>query len=198
MKRLLTLIGVPLFIGFTALGVNNITHQQQVNDKLDIQLNQKEIRLNNLQQKMLELDKQLDEHKGKSEQDQQKIQQLEQEKQQLEKDLQAKLERKEAERIAHANLQRATTRASGTGVASASGNCGDNQYKQFIYMKESGCRTNAINSIGCRGIGQACPGSKLPCGDDFACQDAWFSNYAIQRYGSWERAYNFWVQNRWW
>ena len=78
-------------------------------------------------------------------------------------------------------------------------NCGDNVYKQYIYQKESGCRTNAINSIGCRGIGQACPGSKLPCSNsDFACQDAWFSNYAIQRYGSWEKAYNFWLRNHWW
>lgn len=78
-------------------------------------------------------------------------------------------------------------------------NCGDNMYKQYIYQKESGCRTNAVNSIGCRGIGQACPGSKLPCSNsDFACQDAWFSNYAIQRYGSWEAAYNFWLRNHWW
>jgi hypothetical protein len=73
-------------------------------------------------------------------------------------------------------------------------NCGDNVYKQYIYQKESGCRTNAINSSsGACGIGQALPCSKLPCTlSDFACQDAWFSNYAIQRYGSWEAAYNFW------
>jgi len=80
-------------------------------------------------------------------------------------------------------------------------NCGDNVYKQYIYQHESGCRTDAVNSIGCTGIGQACPGSKIrnACPDlNFACQDAWFSNYAVQRYGSWERAYNFWVQNRWW
>lgn len=79
------------------------------------------------------------------------------------------------------------------------GNCGDNQYKQFIYQHESGCNTAAVNSIGCKGIGQACPGSKIAhCGNDFACQDKWFSNYAIQRYGSWAAAYNFWVANNWW
>jgi type II secretory pathway pseudopilin PulG len=80
----------------------------------------------------------------------------------------------------------------------ASTNCGDNQYKSYIYSHESGCRTTALNSIGCRGIGQACPGTKLPCGDDFACQDAYFSNYAVTRYGSWEKAYNFWLTNHWW
>lgn len=78
-------------------------------------------------------------------------------------------------------------------------NCGDNPYKQFIYQHESGCRTDAVNSIGCAGLGQACPGSKLPCSlSDWVCQDNYFSNYAIQRYGSWANAYNFWQSHRWW
>lgn len=78
-------------------------------------------------------------------------------------------------------------------------NCGDNPYKQYIYQHESGCRTNAVNSIGCAGLGQACPGSKLPCSlSDWVCQDNYFSNYAIQRYGSWQNAYNFWLSHRWW
>jgi len=76
--------------------------------------------------------------------------------------------------------------------------CGDNEYAHFIYMKESGCRTTAVNSIGCRGIGQACPGSKLPCGDDYACQNAWFTTYALERYGSWANAHAFWLQHSWW
>lgn len=78
-------------------------------------------------------------------------------------------------------------------------NCGDNIYKQYIYQHESGCRTDAVNSIGCAGLGQACPGSKLPCSlSDWACQDNYFSNYAIQRYGSWANAYAFWLNNHWW
>jgi len=81
----------------------------------------------------------------------------------------------------------------------STGNCGDNIYKQYIYKHESGCRTTALNSIGCYGIGQSCPASKIAhCGADFACQDAWFSNYAQSRYGGWEKAYQFWVANRWW
>lgn len=84
-------------------------------------------------------------------------------------------------------------------IAVAGGKCNTgNPYKDYIYYKESTCNPAAVNHIGCRGIGQACPGSKLPCGADFACQDAWFSNYAIQRYGSWENAYAFWLQNHWW
>ena len=71
-------------------------------------------------------------------------------------------------------------------------------YKAFIYQHESGNNPASVNSIGCRGLGQACPGSKLPCGNDYACQDAYFTNYAMTRYGSWEKAYQFWVQNRWW
>lgn len=72
------------------------------------------------------------------------------------------------------------------------------QAKAFIYQKESGNNPNAVNSIGCRGLGQACPGSKLPCGADYACQDAWFTGYMQQRYGSWTKAYQFWIKNHWW
>lgn len=75
---------------------------------------------------------------------------------------------------------------------------GVNQYAAYIYYRESGCNPAAVNGGGCRGIGQACPGSKLPCGDDFACQHAWFEGYALARYGSWEAAYNFWIGNHWW
>lgn len=70
--------------------------------------------------------------------------------------------------------------------------------KMFIYMHESGNRTTAINPGGCRGLGQACPGSKLPCGDDYACQDAYFTSYMAGRYGTWENAKAFWLQNHWW
>ena len=81
----------------------------------------------------------------------------------------------------------------------SSGPCNTgNPYKDYIYNHESSCRTGAVNSIGCRGIGQACPGSKLPCGEDFACQDAFFSDYAERRYGGWYNAYVFWVNNHWW
>lgn len=68
----------------------------------------------------------------------------------------------------------------------------------FIYMHESGNNPAAVNSSGCRGLGQACPGSKLPCGADYACQDAFFTNYMLNRYGSWENAKAFWLSHNWW
>ncbi len=78
----------------------------------------------------------------------------------------------------------------------------DNAYKLFIYNKESGNNPARYNSSGCLGLGQACPASKLlkvcPDINDYACQDAWFTNYAISRYGSWAGAYQFWLGHHWW
>lgn len=77
--------------------------------------------------------------------------------------------------------------------------CGDNTYANYIYMHESGCRTDAINPIGACGIGQALPCSKMGCDlSDYACENAFFTGYAMNRYGSWEAAYNFWLNNHWW
>jgi hypothetical protein len=75
-----------------------------------------------------------------------------------------------------------------------------NSYKLFIYTMESGNRTNAVNAYsGACGLGQSLPCSKMGCSlTDYACQDAWFTNYAISRYGSWYNAYCFWVGHRWW
>lgn len=66
--------------------------------------------------------------------------------------------------------------------------------KAFIYMKESGNNPAAVNSSGCRGLGQACPGSKLPCTDyDYQCQDNFFTSYMQNRYGSWQAAKSHWL-----
>lgn len=74
----------------------------------------------------------------------------------------------------------------------------EDQAKAYIYSHESGNSPTAVNSIGCRGLGQACPGSKLPCGDDYACQDAYFTQYMLSRYGTWANAQAFWQANHWW
>jgi LysM repeat protein len=76
--------------------------------------------------------------------------------------------------------------------------CGDNSYANYIYSHESGCRTTAMSSNGCYGIGQACPASKIAyCGADYACQNAYFTAYA-GKYGGWAGAYSFWVSHGWW
>jgi hypothetical protein len=79
--------------------------------------------------------------------------------------------------------------------------CGDNQYANYIYMHESGCRLDAINPIGACGIGQSLPCLKLSSvcpnwRNDYACQNRFFSSY-VSRYGGWEGAYNFWLGNQW-
>lgn len=79
--------------------------------------------------------------------------------------------------------------------------CGDNQWANFIYMHESGCRLNSTNAGGCVGIGQACPGSKLyaVCPDlNYACQNSFFTAYANNTYGGWAGAYNAWLSKGWW
>lgn len=74
-----------------------------------------------------------------------------------------------------------------------------NSAKAFIYNKESGNNPNATNPNGCYGIGQDCNGVlRGQCGADWACQDAFFTNYAMRRYGSWENALAFWQANHWW
>jgi hypothetical protein len=76
----------------------------------------------------------------------------------------------------------------------------ESEAKAFIYQHESGNRTDAINhDSGACGLGQALPCSKLPCSlSDYACQDAWFSDYMVRRYGSWAKAQAFWLVNKWW
>jgi hypothetical protein len=80
------------------------------------------------------------------------------------------------------------------------GSCGDNSYANYIYSHESGCNPSAINSSsGACGIGQELPCGKSGCSlGNYACQNAYFTNYAISRYGSWAGAYQFWVAHKWW
>jgi len=73
--------------------------------------------------------------------------------------------------------------------------------KSFIYFHESGNDPTKYNSSGCLGLGQACPASKLlqVCPTmDYACEDSWFTNYMVNRYGTWENAKTFWLNNNWW
>ncbi len=74
-----------------------------------------------------------------------------------------------------------------------------NDAKAFIYSRESGNNPNATNPSGCYGLGQDCNGRlRAACGADYACQDAYFTNYATGRYGSWDGAYAFWQTHGWW
>lgn len=108
-------------------------------------------------------------------------------------------ERAEAEKKAQVTAPEQNTPQTAPEPVVGVTNCGDNPYKQFIYQHESGCNTAATNPSGCFGIGQDCNGVLLSqCGTDFACQDAYFTNYAVSRYGGWQQAYNVWVSQGWW
>lgn len=123
------------------------------------------------------------------------------------KDLRKKIADKKAKKAAE--LAKATQVAQPVlaVLSGPRGSCGDNQYAAFIYGRESGgripgnCNPTIRNAEGCIGIGQACPASKLIAvcpGLDYECENAFFTTYAIARYGSWAGAYQFWIAHNYW
>jgi LysM repeat protein len=89
----------------------------------------------------------------------------------------------------------ASTRPSAVTYPAVSGN----DAKAFIYSHESGNNPSSTSPNGCYGLGQDCNGRvRALCGADYACQDEFFTNYAMSRYGSWEGALAFWQQHHWW
>lgn len=121
-----------------------------------------------------------------------KRQQLEEEKKSLEAQLQAKAELKASQAKVYA--------AAAPTVAFTERALSGNAAKDFIYSHESGNNPGAINKgSGACGLGQALPCSKMPCSlTDYNCQDTFFTNYMVNRYGTWEKAMAFWQANRWW
>lgn len=66
--------------------------------------------------------------------------------------------------------------------------------KAFIYHKESSNNPAAENYLGCYGLGQDCNGIvKNKCGADYHCQDAFFTDYMLRRYGTWQTAKSHWL-----
>ncbi len=79
----------------------------------------------------------------------------------------------------------------------------DQGYVNYIFSHESGWRPNAKNPSGKYvGLGQTSPSTlSRACPNwesDPICQIIFFDGYAKSRYGSWEKAYNFWTQRGWW
>ncbi|HJP81188.1 MAG TPA: hypothetical protein VJ841_02240 [Candidatus Saccharimonadales bacterium] len=72
----------------------------------------------------------------------------------------------------------------------------DRQYVQQIMGQESGWTLDSVNSIGCIGLGQACPGGNKAemlekCPDwqaNGSCQMKVWTDYMLRRYGSWSYA----------
>ncbi|QIM16772.1 transglycosylase SLT domain-containing protein [Leucobacter insecticola] len=73
-------------------------------------------------------------------------------------------------------------------------------YVDYIASRESTWNPNATNaSSGACGLIQALPCSKVP-GNGYDPVDnlRWANGYAVGRYGSWAKAYDFWTSNHWW
>lgn len=188
-------IATIIVAGLIALTMFVVKHIQKLDN--GIKIKQIELRDNSAQLQLLDDKyKKLNEDLNKTGADKAKIEeqlkQLQEEKKSLQDQLQAKINAKQQDIASNA-----TKALTGSQKASAATPCGDNEYAQYIYMHESGCRINAVNSIGCKGIGQRCGDWNCSL-DDYACQNAWFTNYAQSRYGSWYNAYVFWQANRWW
>ena len=190
-------------IAFTATGVSNLRHtDHKVKlDTIKLQDSSNQLKLEQLKSQQLnqKLDKALH-NKDTTQQQVQELQQELQQSQQHERELEGQLQARAAQKAQDAQrAQQVATSIPGTATASAAGACGDNSYAAYIYSHESGCRTTAMNSGGCYGLGQDCNGIVYNrCGADYACQNAYFTDYANRRYGGWQGAYNFWVANHWW
>lgn len=80
----------------------------------------------------------------------------------------------------------------------------DYGYVNYIITRESHWNPLSRNvSSGATGLCQALPGSKMAsAGADWETnpitQLRWCNGYAVGRYGSWQKAYEFWVKNHWW
>lgn len=193
--RITATLIVATLLGITMIGLRHI---RQLDNKIElkkIELKDNGLRLQLLDKKYDNLNLELNQSGADKAKVEHQLQELQKERDELQVQLQAKIKAKQAD-VAYKAQQAATASVRGSQAYAASG-CGDNEYASYIYMHESHCRTDAINSIGCKGIGQRC--GVLPCTlQDYNCQNKWFSNYAIARYGSWANAYKFWLSHHWW
>lgn len=84
-------------------------------------------------------------------------------------------------------------------------NIGSSWYAMdYIFTHESGWQPNAVNKFGCIGLGQSCPvgsGLREECPDwqiNVNCQVKHFTKYANNRYGNWQKAYQYWLAHHNW
>lgn len=197
-RKLQVILATLLLIGFTGLGVNGAIHNRQEIHRKSIELESKTTQLHQLEIDYKKLNSDLEAENHKKVQDAERIKQLEEEKRQLEERYKA-LEVSKAEQ--KAEEQRIASIKLSTPVSAAT-ECGDNFYANYIYMHESSCVLNRVNSIGCYGLGQDCNNVlAASCPNwqtDYACQNSFWNSYMQRRYGSWEAAYNFWLSHKWW
>lgn len=111
-QQLLALLAVILLVGFTALGINNLRNKDHKIQLQEVQLLDRKAQLKSLELQYKDLNQKLDVELKDKTTTKERIEQLEKEKADLEAErirlegeLQAKLQRKEAERIAQAQAR---------------------------------------------------------------------------------------------
>jgi len=85
-------------------------------------------------------------------------------------------------------------------MAAAGISSSDYGYVNFIISHESGWRTNASNGK-YYGLYQTALGNISSCpnwASNPICQLQHATSYAVNRYGSWRQAYEFWITHKWW
>lgn len=179
------LVGIPAGVFF-----------RQKAELIESQMNQRKQLERSIEQVQAELESKSHDSNTKASE----IERLQREKSELEIKLQSRIDAKKIEVVARAQANEQPVVSKPPVVAVAPTNNAEAEAKAFIYFKESGNRTDAINkSSGACGLGQALPCSKLPCTlTDYACQDAWFTKYMQNRYGTWVNAKAFWLRSNWW
>lgn len=208
-KNLIVILAIVFIGAFTFLGVSNLRNQTHQLKLKDVQLQERGAELKKLELKYqnlnVELDKADQTNKEEVERLEREKQELDKERQRLEAELQAKLLRKEQERIAAAQLRgqsagsvagtQAPTRAVSGGMAQcpawlAQAGIPATYAVLELIDRESDCNPNAVNpSSGACGIGQ-----QLPCGkwagawNDPVAGLVAMNGYVMGRYGSWEAA----------
>lgn len=204
-KRItLVVLSMIVLLGFVGYGLHDAVRTKDKLDFQDVQLKSRSTEIKDLNLRYEKLDLELEKASQEKNINQEQLdklndekQELEKQKQELEAQLQAKLEEKNRIALAAtrvANAATATATANATALDSGINCSNQTTAKAFIYCHESGNNPANTNPGGCRGLGQACPGSKLPCTDhDYACQDAYFTKYMQDRYGSWEAAKTHWI-----
>lgn len=189
MKRILYAVLLISFIAFTILGIQNI---RVANHKIQL----KEIQLKDTTVELQQLNSEYNKLLEQKQVDKQKLKELEEQKKKLETDLQAKIEKKEAEKIALQN------RASLSQTVQATSNCAELASRLTnlgitgaelnaaitLATRESSCRSGAVNSSS----GACGEFQSLPCGkwgspgtDQYLLGAI---NYAKSRYGSFVNA----------
>lgn len=216
MKRnLLIVISGILLIAFTAVAVTKVKSGEHIKSFQQIQLQNRdnELKLEQIESEKLQLE--LDNGKAKSQEEidrlKKEIDERKQNEDRLQRELQAKLDRQEAEKN---RIAQAANRLTGTATASAatprSGSCADIQAKLArlgvpenqlaaagqLAMRESTCNEYVVNSIGACGAFQS-----LPCGKwGSPGTDEYYRGaikYANDRYGGYNGALAHSLANNW-